>query len=218
MTRMIRRTASLAAIGLLAATVATARVPDWSHCTFPAFIKVVGTRATVPDPAGTFSIIMRDEGNIPVSGCVVTLNFAACTDMRLCTGAGVTCSPAMVWGTTNVSGVVTFTVVGGGLHPGGTFAGPGAGCVEMRGDGYLMGVATAIVYDLNGATAGAGKNGVLITDLPLFLNDWHGTGLPYLGRSDYNQNGAVQITDLPVWLAVWGPANSSGGCATTYCP
>jgi hypothetical protein len=218
MTGVIRKATLLAAIGLLAATVGMARVPDYTRCTFPAFIKVVGTKGTVPDPAGTFSITMRDMGNFPIIGCVVTLDFTACTDMRLCNGAGVTCTPAMVSGTTNGSGVVTFTVVGGGRHPGGTFAGPGAGCVEMRGDGYLMGVATAIVYDLNGATAGTGKNGVLITDLPLFLNDWHGTGLPYVGRSDYNQNGAVQITDLPNWLTLWGATNSSGGCATTYCP
>jgi len=218
MTGVIRKATLLVALGLVAATVATAGIPDAAHCTFPTFIKVVGTKATVPDPAGTFSITVRDIGNFTISGSVVTLNFTACTDMKLCNGTGVTCAPAMVTATTNGSGVATFTVVGGGLHPGGTFAGPGLGCVEMRADGYLLGTATANVYDLNGATVGSGKNGVLITDMPLFLNDWHGTGLPYLGRADFNQNNAVQITDLPKWLQLWGPANSAAGCATTYCP
>jgi hypothetical protein len=218
MTGVIRKATIFVALGLVAATVAMAGIPDAAHCTFPTFIKVVGTKATVPDPLGTFSITVRDIGNIPVSGSVVTLNFNAATDMKLCNGTGVTCAPAVVSATTNASGVATFTVIGGGLHPGGSFAGPGFGDIEIRASGYLLGAATANVYDLNGALAGAGKNGVLITDLPLFLADWHGTGLPYVGRSDFNQDGVITITDLPKWLAVWGPTNSSGGCATTYCP
>jgi hypothetical protein len=213
---MIRKATVLVALGLVAASAAMAGIPSPANCTFPAFIKVVGTNAGVPDFRGTFTITVRDIGNFPVVGSVVTLDFVACTDMKLCNGAGVACP--IVSATTDASGIATFTVVGGGLHTGGTVAGPGLGCVLMRADGYILGNATANVYDLNGATAGSGKNGVLVTDMPLFLNDWHGTGLPYLGRSDFNQDGAIAITDLPKWLQVWGPLGSSAGCATTYCP
>jgi len=218
MTGVIRKATLLVALGLVAATVAMAGLPDAGHCTFPTYIKVVGTKATVPDPAGTFSITVRDIGNIPVTGSVVTLNFTNCTDMKLCQSVAFSCAPAMVQGTTNGSGVVTFTVVGGGLHPGGTgFAGPGLGCIEMRADGYLLGYATALVYDLNGAVSPA-KNGCTIQDLPLWLNDWNGGAGAFVGRSDFNQSGALSIQDLPPWLALWGALNSSGGCATTYCP
>jgi hypothetical protein len=217
MTGMIRKATLLVALGLVAATTAMAGIPSPANCTIPAFIKVVGSATGVPDPRGTFTVTVRDIGNIAVVGSVVTLDFSACTDMVLCSGASVTCTaPARVTGTTNASGVATFTVVGGGLHPGGVFAGPGAGCVTLRADGYVLGTATAVVYDLNGATVGAGKNGVAITDLPLFLADWGST--IYRGRSDFNQNGSLSITDLPVWLQLWGGNGSVSGCSTTYCP
>ncbi len=217
MTGVIRKATVFVALGLVAASAAMAGIPSAANCTVPAFIKVVGTKVGVPDPRGTFSITVRDIGNFPVVGSNVVLNFAACTDTRLCSGTNVTCAaPARVTGITNGSGVVTFTVVGGGLHPGGVFAGAAAGCVTILADSYVIGNATANVYDLNGALGGA-KNGVAVTDMPLFLADWAGSAT-YRGRSDFNQNGAIAITDLPIWLQCWGSGNSVTGCTTTYCP
>lgn len=219
MTGVIRKaTLLVVALGLVAASAAVAGIPNAANCTVPAFVKVVGTRVGVPDPVGTYSVTVRDIGNFPVAGSVVSLDFTSCTDMKLCQAANVICTPAQITVTADGSGVATFIVVGGGLCPGGAFAGVGLGCVTVRADGYIIGTASANVYDLNGALVGAGKNGVLITDLPLFLADWAGGAGPYKARSDFNQSGSLAITDLPPWLAVWGPANSSGGCATTYCP
>jgi len=225
MTGVIRKATLLVALGLVAATSAMAGIPSAANCDVPGFIKVVGTAATVPDPRGVYTIVVRDIGNFPVENCLVSLDFSACSDMKLCSsGPGVVCGPpARVEATTDALGQVVFTVVGGGLHPGGAgFPGPGVGCVTVTACTYPIGTATANVYDLNGATAGAGKNGVLITDLPLFLADWGGGAAPYVGRSDFNQSGPapnITIQDLVPWLQIWGgTVGSVGGCATTYCP
>lgn len=219
MTGVIRKATILVALGLVAASAAMAGIPDAAHCTVPTFVKVVGTNVGTPDVRGQFTVTVRDIGNIPVSGSVVTLNFVSCTDMKLCNGvSGATCGPAIVSATTNASGVATFIVVGGGLHPGGTFAGLTTPCIEIRASGYIIGSAYAQVYDLNGARGVAGTNGCLITDLPLWLADWAGGAGTYKARSDYNGNLAVAITDLPLWLGVWGPAGSVSGCSATYCP
>jgi len=217
MTGVIRKATILVALGLVAASAAMAGIPDAAHCTVPTYIKVVGTNAGTPDTRGTFTITVRDIGNIPVSGSVVTLNFNACSDMKLCNGvSGASCAPSFVTATTNASGVATFTVVGGGLA--GSVAGLSTACVEIRASGYLLGNAYANVYDLNGAVAGAGKNGVLISDMPLWSIDWAGGSGSYKARADYNQNGAVGINDLPIWAVLWGANGSVSGCSATYCP
>jgi len=222
MTGMIRKATLLVALGLVAASTAMAGIPDAAHCTVPTWVEVVGTNAGVPDPRGTFTVTVRDIGNIPISGSVVTLNFTACTDMKLCSGAGVTCPFALVSATTLGSGVATFTVIGGGLHPGGVFAGPSTACCEIRADGYLLGSASVNVYDLNGARGTPGSNGCTIADLPLWMADWAGGSGPYKCRSDYDHNTvpfpAISIADLPYWMQIWGPSGSVSGCMTSYCP
>jgi hypothetical protein len=217
MTGLIRKATILVALGLVAATSATAGIPSAANCDVPTYIKIVGTALTVPDPAGTFSIVVRDIGNFPVANSNVILDFTGCTDMELCEIGSLVCR--QVSGTTDALGVVTFTIVGAAKHPGGTgWATPGPGCISITADTYPIGVASANNYDLNGALGGSG-NGVGITDLPLWLQDWNGGAGTYKPRSDYNQNGAVAITDLPPWLVLWGQFKSVSGCpGTTYCP
>jgi len=195
-----------------------AGIPDAAHSTIPTWIKVVGTNAGVPDTRGTFTVTVRDIGNIPVSGSVVSLNFTACTDMKLCSGTDVTCAPAVVSATTNASGVATFTVIGAGLHPGGVFAGVNTACCEIRASGYILGTAKVNLFDLNGARGTSGANGCTISDLPLWMADWAGGSGVYKCRSDYTHDGAITIQDLPYWMQVWGPAGSVSGCTTSYCP
>lgn len=219
MTGMIRKATILVALGLVAASAAMAGIISPANCTVPAFIKVVGTSgAGVPDPRGEGTVIVRDAGNICIAGAVVRLNFDNCTDMRLCNGAAVTCTAGGIqsyYATTDLAGVATFTVIGGGRGIFTVGSGIGAGCVTISADGITLGTATANVYDLNGQTTGG--NGVKITDLPLFMKDW-GNAAVYRGRSDYSQNGSIQITDLPPWMKLWGAAASVSGCSTTYCP
>jgi azurin len=212
MTGMIRKATILVALWLVAATAATAGTPNAANCTAPAFIKVVGSAGGVADARGLFTVTVRDDGNLPIEGVAVEVDFTNCTDMSLCNVAGVTCN-FQVMAVTNVLGVASFKIVGGGKHIGGVFAGPGLGCVTIRAANVFIRNATAIVYDLNGAIAG--KNGVNIGDLSRFLADL-GAGI-YRGRTDYNASGTISIADLSGWLQCNGAGTSIGGCATTYC-
>jgi len=217
MTGLVRKATLLAALGLVVATSAMAGIPVAANCDWPAYIKVVGTASGNPDPGGTFTITIRDIAPAPIPNCLVQLDFTTCTDMRLCSGTGVACGPATVSTLTDVNGVATFTVVGGGINSGlglPTVPSITTPCVNIYANGQLIGTAKANVYDQNGALAGG--NGVDILDLSPWLADW-GRGV-YLCRSDYDQNGVLDILDMSPWLALWGLGRSSGGCATTYCP
>jgi len=218
MTGLVRKATLLAVCGLLAvAATAQAGVPSAANCLKPSFIQVVGLAGTTPDARGTFTITVRDIGNFPVVNSYVTLDFSACTDMRLCnTGATVDCPTMVVAGTTDAAGQVTFTVIGGGINTG-AVAGPGAGCVTIKADYITIGTATAVVFDENGALGGS-NNGVTAADFVPLLKDW-GAGA-YYGRSDFNMSGGVIITaaDFVPWLRCWGDGSSLNGCTTTYCP
>jgi hypothetical protein len=218
MTGLIRKATLLATLGLVVATSAMAGRPVAANCSAPAFIKVVGTAGGTPDSRGTFTVLVQDIAPAPIANCLVQVDFTNCSDMRLCnTGAGVTCATSIVSALTNVSGIATFTIVGGGLHPGGIFPGPGAGCVSIYAGGdVLVGTATAVLYDPNGALPGAGNNGVNIGDLGGWLADLGG-GV-YRGRADFDQDGTITIGDLATWLQAAGAGTSSSGCTTTYCP
>jgi len=235
MTGMIRKATIFVALGLVASSAAMAGIPSPANCTIPACIKVVGTNSVgVPDSRGTFTVTVLDIGFNAVVGSLVTLNFTACTDMKVCNVGTVgslpivptvVCVPAppsvTVQALTNTSGVATFTIVGAARHPNTLpFPGPGAGCVVIRADGYLLGTATALDFDLNGAFGAPGYpgNGVTILDLPVWLKDWSGGTGPYVGRSDFNCSGTISILDLPAWLLVWGPGQSAFGCTgRAYC-
>jgi hypothetical protein len=175
MTGMIRKATILVALGLVAATAATAGTPNPLNCSFPTFIKVVGSlpgtplgavasRATfmadgIPDPAGLFTVTIRDDGNLPIQGNAVELNFTNCTDMRLCLRAGVTCATATVMAVTDVNGVATFNIVGGGVNIGGTLPVVPVACVSITaGGGVYLGTARVNVYNQNGAISLDGVN------------------------------------------------------------
>jgi hypothetical protein len=220
MTGMIRKATILVALGLVASSAAMAGIPSPANSTIPACIKVVGTNSVgVADPVGLSSVTVLDVAGNPVANAEVTLDFAACNDMKVCTVGSVGTVPPVttvvpvVSAFTNAQGVATFTVVGAAMHPGTPgFAGPGADCIEIRAAGILLGYATSIEFDLDGAFGAYSGNGVAIVDLPTWLLDWAGGTAPYVGRADYNCSGDVSILDLPEWLLVWGPLGSAFGC------
>ena len=228
MTGLVRKAILLAVCGLLlVAATALAGVPVPAKCTFPgsggspAFIKVVGYAGIIPDSRGTFTINIRDGGNFPVVNSLVQLNFSACSDLKLCKTDpdSVACLPAgngTVWKHTDSNGNAVFTVIGGAINTG-AVAGPGLGCITMTADYVLLGTATAVDFDENGALGG-GNNGVTASDFVPLLRDW-GAGA-YWGRSDFNLSGPPIITaaDFVPWLRCWGDGSSLNGCTTTYCP
>ena len=211
--------ALLVVCGILAsAATAVAQIPDPGMCIVPSFIRVVGYSGTTPDARGTFLIELRDIGNYPIPYSLVSIEFGNCTDMRLCKDFrdSVDCPTAVVRKLTDANGDATFTIVGGAKNSGAS-PGPGLGCVTIRGNNVLIGTATAVVLDENGALGGS-NNGVTASDFVPLLRDW-GAGT-YFGRSDFNLSGPPVITaaDFVPWLKCWGDGGSVNGCTTTYCP
>ena len=221
MTGMIRKATLLVALGLLAATTAMAGIPSPGNCVFLPFIDVMGTDGTDADPFGTYTVTVKDIGDFAIEGSVVTLNFAAAFDIRICTdfvpvGQTNTCNIAQA--ITDASGVATFIVAGAANNTGGA-DGVGLDGVEVRADGYLLGTITAAAYDQNGRT-GIGFAGVsgsdesaLRTDVGLF----GGVGNElYKGRGDLNHDGEISGADVSKHQTLSGYGTSVAGCE--YCP
>jgi hypothetical protein len=239
MTGLVRKIALLGACGLFMAAAASAAVPDPAHSNVPAYVKVGGAQsnAGVPDPTIAFSITVRDFLNNPISGSNVEVNFGNCSDTKLCTaviaGQTVDCTNRAVRASTNASGQVTLSILGGSTNAGITVppaiaAGAGSGCIRVYADGIQLATATSVVYDQNGSAVPPG-NGVNGLDFSIAKSDVGASGLgaPYRGRTDYTTDGAVNGADLSALKSVVGASGlgsgSGAGCAGAgapqpYCP
>lgn len=212
MTGLVRNAALLTAAGLLVASAAFAGVPSATNSTTPACITLVGNAGGIVDPAGTFTVTVRDLANNPLNGASVVIDLAGATDIAICSNqldlnATVNCASKTTRKFTNIAGQVTFVVLGGSNGSGNaTTLLNGA---KIFANGVLIGSPTAAVYDLDGA------NGVAINDLSVWLGDF-GSAQPW-GRSEYDCNGAVGINDLAIWLGAFGSAASASSCAIA-CP
>lgn len=212
MTGLVRKaTLLLAVCGLMVATAASANVPDPSQSTCPAFIKVVGHDGVTADPAGTFSVTVKDLAGNVIANSSVVIDFSACTDIQFCSdqfgNSTADCPSNTVRKFTDGSGVATFTVIGNALTA--IPAGSPLNSVKIFADGVLLCSINAAAFDLNGSS---GANGV---DLSLFLTDFGGGLNP--PRADYNGDLAVSGLDLSLWLTTFGGGLSGNSCGTTNC-
>jgi hypothetical protein len=249
MTGLVRKAILLGVCGVIFAAAASANVPDPAKSSAPVFIKVGGKTTTTggPDPTIAFTITVRDFASNPIAGSNVQLNFGLCTDTKLCTATvGVNCTGGaggtpIVAGLTNASGQVTFSVLGAAMNygsavqcPGSPVLCPGAGkdCIKIYADGVLLGSATSVDFDEDGATA-APPGGVNSGDLSKIKVDITAYGLvgatAYRGRSDLSAAGdyAVNSADqsfMKTNIASAGLGTGSGaGCVAAavpqpYCP
>ena len=210
MTGLVRKATLLTAAGLFIASVAMAGVPSPGNSTVPACLKLVGAKAGVVDPHGTFSIIVRDLANNPLNGASVVVDLSNCPDLRLCNdqldaGATVNCAAKTTRKFTDVTGTVTFTVLGGSKGAGTASELQNAGRVFAN--GTLLSSPTVSAFDLDGA------GGVGINDLSVWLGDFGTSGNPAFGRSDFDCSHTVGINDLSVWLTEFGFGTSISSCA-----
>ena len=227
----------LIALLLLGARPARAEIPA-PIATYPAFIRVGGVQndAGAPDPSIAFGVNVRDHLGIPFAGSIVELNFADCSDLKLCTavvnGAMLRCDIGSVRAILDLAGNATLSILAGAtndgaLAPPAIAPGAGIGCVRVYVDGIQVGVLTAAAYDLNGPLPGG--NGVNGLDLSIAKSDVGAAGLgaPYRGRTDYTGDGNLNGADVAVLKSVVGSSQlgqgSGAGCAAggapmPYCP
>src|SRR5260221_14153451 len=188
--------------------------PASVFCSVPTTIRLVGSRAATPDAAGAFTIIVRNQVDIPMSGASVELDLSGCSDLSLCSdqldpAATVNCAAKTVSKIADIAGHVSFIVLGRSNGAGNaTTLLHGA---KIYANAWPIGWPTASCFDLDGS------NGVGINDLSVWLADFGTAGNPPYGRSDFDGDGAVDINDLSVWLGAFGAGGSSQGCAAS-CP
>ncbi|HTO91529.1 MAG TPA: hypothetical protein VMJ70_10400, partial [Candidatus Sulfotelmatobacter sp.] len=66
MTGLVRKATFLVACGVLVASAAMASVPSPANSTVPTCINLVGTNGTSADPAGAFTVTVKDLANVPI--------------------------------------------------------------------------------------------------------------------------------------------------------
>ena len=216
MTGLVRKAMLLGAAGILIASAALAGVPSAGNSTVPPCISLVGTAGSPPvsDAHGTFSVVVRDLANNPLNGASVVIDLSNAHDLKICNdqndaGALVNCAAKTTRKFTDITGTVSFTVLGGSNGGGNASTLLGGG--RIFANGTLIGSPTVSAFDLDGA------NGVGVNDLSVWLGDFGTPGNPAFGRSDYDCSGAVGVNDLSVWLGEFGAGTSLASCAVS-CP
>lgn len=199
---------------VLTARESLAGGPAALNSTVPSSITLVGSVAGTPDGAGAFTVVARDPANNPLNGCSVVLDLSGCSDLILCSnqldaGALVNCAAKTMRKFSNISGSVSFTVLG-------SSTGAGNATTLLNGakiywNGTLLGSPTVSALDLDGA------NGVGINDLSVWLSDYGTLGNPPFGRSNFDGDRALGVNDLSVWVTAFGAGGSTQGCAS-ICP
>jgi len=209
MTGVTRKAAILVALGLVAATAAMAGIPSPANCDLPAsgFVDLVscdGSGALPNVAAYKATITVRDVGNFPVVGSVVSLTF--CSDFNIydaIPGGTVVGQRFTSTAVTDINGQVTVEVSGGGNNAdGSTYGANGLDCVTWRADGYVLGTSSVTAFDEDGDIT-APKQGVGGSDLTSWLSDYLLVPAVYKERSDFSHANELDGGDLTVWLTYY---------------
>lgn len=208
MSGLITKAALLSACGMLVAVAAMAGVPSAGNSTSPAFIRLVGSTAGVPDSlGGKFTVTVRDIANNTIANSNVVVDFSGCTpkDIKITSnqlnGNYVTnCTSKTVSAYTSAVGTVGFTLLGSSFA---TALHNGLSCARIYADGVLLSSPSVAAFDLDGA------GGVAIGDLSVWLGDLGAAGSGYRSRADYDASASVAIGDLSVWLGRLGSGKST---------
>ncbi len=189
--------------------------PPPPNATVPAHIRLVGTDASgVPDPAGQFTVVVRNFANDPLPNSHIRVEFLPCSGASLSPTQGstitaVNCNASGLWvqGVTGPDGAWTASIVGCAK---GVPQASLSGCACIYADGVMLGFPRVSIADLGGCD-GLGAN-----DIALWLGDFN-TGLDFQ-RSDYDGSGFPGANDLSIWLSEFGSSLSAVNCGGAACP
>ena len=186
----------------------------------PCGFNLVGTHAGVADPRGGFTIVVRDFAHNPVADCEVTIDFGACSDIRIATvqpspGVTVEClaSPphhALVHATSDALGTVRMSIVGFATNTGAHDPGSGFKCATVYAGTTNLGTVNVGAFDQNGS------GGINPVDISVYLPDQFGFPATFRGRSDFNCTGTITPADLSILLAALFGSGSTQSAAD-YC-
>lgn len=208
MTGLVRKATLLTVCGLVVAGAAMAGVPSPSNSTKSSnCIRYVGSKVGVADPAGTFTVTVRDLVPNVIANSQVVIDFSACGDTHAANQASQQVSLNLtvdgvnktVRALTNGSGVATFSIVGGVTASRTPVA--ASNCAKIFADGVLLSNVSVNAFDQDGVA------GVALADLALWAGDFYSA--LNQRRSDYDCNASVALPDLSIWAVDYYSTNSA---------
>jgi hypothetical protein len=175
---------ALSVLLVLGAAVAHADVPSAATSTKPPGLLLAGHTGSTADPLASETFVIRHVSGTPMFGAVVTIDFSACSDVRLSAdalepGFFLDCAHKMIRGTTDQNGRVTFRIVGAAS---GSAARALPACAAVFADGVLFPSLSASAFDLDGS---GGVNG-----LDLSIAAQAAFSRTSTARSDFDFDGA----------------------------
>jgi hypothetical protein len=211
MTGLVRKATLFAVCGLLAASAAFASVPSPANSTTPPCVRLVGNNGATADPAGTFTVTVRDLANLPINNSLVVIDFSGCSGLVICNSnafdaaSTVDCGTQTVRKFTGVGGSASFTILGHANNSGGNQPPYGSyNSGKIFADGVLLGSPSVSAFDHDGGGLGP-------ADLAAWLGDFFNGNNP--SRSDYDCTGApLGPSDLSAWLGVFFGGGSGQNC------
>jgi hypothetical protein len=218
--------AAVLMIGAASCSVANAGTcasDPYSDSDVPCGINLVGTHSGIADPRGAFTIVVRDIAHNPVVGCEVTIDFGACSDLRIATvqtspGVTVECvsTPAhpfphaLIHATTDAMGAVHMSIIGSATNTAAHTPGAGFKCATVYGGTGNLGTMNVGAFDQDGG------GGVNPADISAWLPDFFDYPTTYRGRSDFNCTNSINPADLSILLGV-SLGSGSTESAADYC-
>jgi hypothetical protein len=162
-------------------------------------IRLVGSAGGIADPAGVFTVTVRDCVPNPIPGVTVTFDFSACSDTHVggqadqpFPGLTVDSGTRTVSAVTDINGVARFDIVGA-VNPATRATVAPASCAKIYADGVLLSNVTIEAIDQDGVS------GAELADLALWASDFYSA--QNQRRSDYDCNASVALPDLSIWAS-----------------
>jgi len=177
----------------------TLNVPSPANSSVPSAVWFVGRDGSGdPDPAGQFTIEVRNLANQPMPNAVVVISFEDCGAVSMAASGypvGITadCAPGarLVREATDANGRATFILPGAALQ-GGTQS---AACALIFANGTPMGQLHVATADLDGS-GGVGANDVSL---------WFGAfGRNDASVGDLDASGSIDANDLSILFGIFG--------------
>lgn len=172
---------------------AAAGPPDPARCMLPSHVNLVGTALGVADPAGLFTVIVRDADDQGCPGVVVTFDISGAPDIGFASSQPVVTylSCTQVSATTDAEGRANFIVVGGVTDHSGNWSPTGSGTFTVG--TATIGTVSVGAFDLDGVDGATGN------DIHFFLGPYF-AGPPYPAVLDYDGDGSLGASDLSLLM------------------
>ena len=186
-------------------------IPSPANCSKPSRIVLTGeTSFGVPDPAGEFSVTVRDLANLPTAGSLVIVDFANCPSVRVPTDQSdpaiqwTHCSPASFGKFTAANGTVSFRLAG---LPSGVC--PSDARLKIYADGVEIASPRAVTLDLDGG------GGVTAADISKLLELYFAGS--HCALADFDGSGDLGAGDLSSFLELYFQHGSTTSSPAPYC-